>query len=188
MPAHGTIIACPNCGKKNRVRPTPSGVPRCSVCHTLLPWIVEAGGFARASPSRLEPLRLVLLTAAATIGTVISLIAGHRLSERVGSPESRPQVVLFNLATTLTVAGGVLVLYIAQFAVLLAAALVLLKPDVLAGALGHTAHIADYLKLVWLAASLATTGGAPGAALESDDAVREAAYAYRARSARGSAP
>jgi len=39
----GTIVACPNCGTKNRVRPTPTGVPRCSVCQTLLPWIVEAG-------------------------------------------------------------------------------------------------------------------------------------------------
>jgi thioredoxin 2 len=37
-----TVIACPNCGTKNRVRPTASGVPRCSVCHELLPWIVEA--------------------------------------------------------------------------------------------------------------------------------------------------
>jgi thioredoxin 2 len=43
MPAQGAIIACPNCGKKNRVHASPSGVPRCSVCHTLLPWIVEAG-------------------------------------------------------------------------------------------------------------------------------------------------
>ena len=42
MPAKSTIIACPNCGKKNRVRPSPSGVPRCSVCRTLLPWIVDA--------------------------------------------------------------------------------------------------------------------------------------------------
>ena len=42
MPAQGTIIACPNCGTKNRVRLSPSGVPRCSVCHTLLPWIVDA--------------------------------------------------------------------------------------------------------------------------------------------------
>ena len=42
MPAPGTIITCPNCGTKNRVRPTPSGVPRCSVCHNLLPWIVDA--------------------------------------------------------------------------------------------------------------------------------------------------
>jgi thioredoxin 2 len=42
MAEPGTIISCPNCGTKNRVRPTPSGVPRCSVCHTLLPWIVQA--------------------------------------------------------------------------------------------------------------------------------------------------
>jgi thioredoxin 2 len=42
MPGPGKIIACPSCGTKNRVRPTTSGVPRCSVCHTLLPWIVEA--------------------------------------------------------------------------------------------------------------------------------------------------
>jgi thioredoxin 2 len=42
MAATPTIVACPNCGTKNRVRPTAEGVPRCSVCHTLLPWIVEA--------------------------------------------------------------------------------------------------------------------------------------------------
>ena len=42
MAAKPTIITCPNCGTKNRVRPIAEGVPRCSVCHTLLPWIVEA--------------------------------------------------------------------------------------------------------------------------------------------------
>ena len=42
MATDGTIIICPNCGTKNRVRPTAAGVPRCSVCHTLLPWIVDA--------------------------------------------------------------------------------------------------------------------------------------------------
>ncbi|TMK25321.1 MAG: thioredoxin [Actinobacteria bacterium] len=42
MPSPGTIISCPSCGTKNRVRPTASGVPRCSVCHALLPWTVEA--------------------------------------------------------------------------------------------------------------------------------------------------
>jgi thioredoxin 2 len=36
------IIQCPNCGTKNRVRATAEGVPRCSVCHTPLPWIVDA--------------------------------------------------------------------------------------------------------------------------------------------------
>ena len=43
MASKGTIVACPNCGTKNRERATPTGVPRCSVCQTLLPWIVEAG-------------------------------------------------------------------------------------------------------------------------------------------------
>ncbi len=163
--------------------------------HRALFGAFAVSAFALLSPDvwriaeSLEPVRLGLLAAAAIVGTVVSLIAGHHLWERDGSPESRPQVVLFNLATTLTVACGVLILYIAQFVVLLAAALVLLKPNVLAQAVGHGADAADYLKLVWLAASLATTGGALGAAIESDDAVHEAAYAYRpARGAKGSAP
>jgi thioredoxin 2 len=42
MAGPGTIVACPSCNTKNRVRPTPTGVPRCSVCQTLLPWSVEA--------------------------------------------------------------------------------------------------------------------------------------------------
>ncbi len=42
MAADGTIIACPSCGVKNRVRATPTGIPRCSACHTELPWIIEA--------------------------------------------------------------------------------------------------------------------------------------------------
>lgn len=43
MSAPATVIVCPNCGRKNRVRPSASGFPRCSVCHTVLPWIVDAG-------------------------------------------------------------------------------------------------------------------------------------------------
>ena len=40
--ADGTIVQCLNCGRKNRVRPSATGVPRCSVCQTVLPWIVDA--------------------------------------------------------------------------------------------------------------------------------------------------
>jgi thioredoxin 2 len=36
------IVACTNCGKKNRVAVIARGVPRCAVCHTSLPWIVDA--------------------------------------------------------------------------------------------------------------------------------------------------
>jgi thioredoxin 2 len=41
MAARPRIVVCPSCTTKNRVRATASGVPRCSVCRTLLPWIVE---------------------------------------------------------------------------------------------------------------------------------------------------
>jgi thioredoxin 2 len=36
------IIACTNCGKKNRVPVVALGKPHCSNCHTPLPWIVDA--------------------------------------------------------------------------------------------------------------------------------------------------
>ena len=39
-----TIVTCPGCGKRNRLRPASKGVPRCPACQTLLPWMVEAQG------------------------------------------------------------------------------------------------------------------------------------------------
>ena len=37
------IVACPNCGKRNRVPAVARGVPRCANCHTALPWLTAAG-------------------------------------------------------------------------------------------------------------------------------------------------
>ncbi len=37
-----TIIACPNCGARNRVGPIKHGVPRCPKCKSPLPWVVNA--------------------------------------------------------------------------------------------------------------------------------------------------
>jgi thioredoxin 2 len=42
MASDGTVTGCPSCGRKNRVRSTPTGWPRCAVCHANLPWIVDA--------------------------------------------------------------------------------------------------------------------------------------------------
>src|SRR5205823_13505641 len=58
-----------------------------------------------------------------------------------------------------------------------AAAELLLSPHALASGLGHPVGTGDYATLAWFTASLATVGGALGAGLESDEAVREAAYA-----------
>jgi thioredoxin 2 len=38
-----SLIACPHCGRKNRVPAAASGRPRCGHCHQALPWIVDAG-------------------------------------------------------------------------------------------------------------------------------------------------
>lgn len=38
-----TIITCPACNARNRVRPTASGTPSCAKCHVKLPWVVSTG-------------------------------------------------------------------------------------------------------------------------------------------------
>jgi hypothetical protein len=51
--------------------------------------------------------------------------------------------------------------------------------DLLGTGLGHPAGVADQTRLAWLATSIATLGGALGAALETHETVREAAYTYQ---------
>ena len=35
-------LVCPVCGRKNRIRPSPRGVPHCGNCGAKLPWLVNA--------------------------------------------------------------------------------------------------------------------------------------------------
>jgi hypothetical protein len=67
---------------------------------------------------------------------------------------------------------------VALFALILLGASIVIDPSVFDRAVGREVRLADYLRLAWFVASLATVGGALGAALESDEAVREAAYTY----------
>jgi hypothetical protein len=127
----------------------------------------------------LSVLRLALLTFLCVTLTVVSLIAAHDLWERGRGAGSRDQVHLFNAATALTVFIGVVSLYALLVAVTFAGAGLVITSTAFSEAIGSDAGLADYLKLTWLASSLATVGGALGAALESDAAIREAAYAYR---------
>jgi hypothetical protein len=127
------------------------------------------------------PARLVIAAATSIVVTIVSLIAAHRLWERAYSDraETRERVVLFNLATAATVALGALSLYVTLFAIDLAAAAGVISSGVLERQLGHPAGIGTYLSLACLVSTLSTLGGALGAALENDRAVREAAYGYR---------
>jgi hypothetical protein len=121
--------------------------------------------------------RLLVICLVAIAGTVGGVIGAHGLWERVPDPRVRGQVVLFNVTTALTVAIGILCLYLVLFALGFGAAELLIRPAVFGSALGHAAHTSDYLALAWFAASFATVAGGLGAGLESREAVREAAYA-----------
>jgi hypothetical protein len=127
----------------------------------------------------LDLIRLGLLMLLSIGITVVSLIAAHDLWERSRPVRARDQVMLFNAATALTVIIGVLSLYLVLFAVTLAGAALLITPDAFSNALRSDVGVGHYLFLAWLASSLATIGGALGAGLESDVAIKEAAYAHR---------
>jgi hypothetical protein len=125
-------------------------------------------------------LRLTVATAGSIVALTLTLILGADLWERASSSRVRGQVALFNIATVSTVLIGVAVLYIATFVLATAAAAVLVPRVLLESAIGHDVHITDLVTLGWLVSSVATVGGALGAGLESDEAVRNAAYSRRA--------
>jgi uncharacterized membrane protein len=128
----------------------------------------------------LGPLRLGLLAVGSIVAVVLSVIVGARLWERAPSGTSaREQVILFNVVTVTTVVIGVLALYLALLVLTMIGTLILIPGKTFAAAVGHPTGIGGQLKLAWLACSLATLGGALGAALETDEAVREAAYGYQ---------
>lgn len=55
----GKIVACPSCGKKNRVPASANGRPQCASCKAALPWIVDATDQTIASA--LDTKQLVLI-------------------------------------------------------------------------------------------------------------------------------
>jgi hypothetical protein len=73
----------------------------------------------------------------------------------------RKQVVLFNIATLVTVVIGVTVLYAALYLLALVAAFWFVVPKIFREAVGHPVSLRDYFELAWLTCSLAMVGGAP---------------------------
>jgi hypothetical protein len=126
-------------------------------------------------------LRLALACVASITITVVAVIAAHELWERAPDPRVREQVILFNIATAATVVIGIFTLYVTLFVLIFASAELVISRSVLADAIEHSAGLGDYAVLAWFVASLSTVAGALGAGLESDEAVREAAYAARRR-------
>jgi thioredoxin 2 len=59
------IVTCPECGQRNRVAAARSGIPRCGVCGTALPWTAEASDedFAEVAERASVPVLLDLWAA-----------------------------------------------------------------------------------------------------------------------------
>ena len=54
------VVACPSCGKKNRLPAVASGVPRCAVCQAGLPWVVPADDRSFAEVAEQSKVPVVL--------------------------------------------------------------------------------------------------------------------------------
>jgi len=124
--------------------------------------------------------RLALLAAASIITLCVVLVLAHGLWERASGQDDRQSVVLFNLATSVTLGLAVLTLYAGLLVLSVLGGAALIPQSVYDGNVGHAPALADYLKLGWLAATIATLAGALGSLIESDESVREAAYRHHA--------
>ena len=135
----------------------------------------------------LAPIRMaaaLLLSMAIMVGW---LIVRHGLWEPVEEeeegilPAGRKRAALFNAATVLTLAVGVIAMYALLLAVALASAALVIAEGAVASTLGHGVGTGYYLKLAVFATSIGLVGGALGSGFESQDAVRRVAFGVRER-------
>ena len=125
-------------------------------------------------------VRLLALMALALAAMVVWIIVAHHLWERpAAQEEAREQAALYNASTALTLGVAVLFSYAVLFVLVLLAAGFFLESGFLQSNLGHPVGVSDYVRLAWMATSLATVAGALGSGLEDEETVREATYGYR---------
>ncbi len=129
----------------------------------------------------LSPWRLAVAMVASLALVVIWLVVDGELWDRPDddSEEARDRSRLYNLSTVLTLSAGALICYAVLFVVNLVWALFVLDPAVMGGYLRTSFGQGELLLLAWFVASAATVGGGLGSGLESDEAIRAAAYSKR---------
>ena len=125
--------------------------------------------------------RLVVATIASVALVVAWLVIDGELWDRPDddSPQARERSRLYNASTLVTLMAGVLICYVALYVVNLAWAFFVLDPDVMGGYLNASLGYGDLFVLAWFVASAATVGGGLGSGLETDEAIRAAAYSKR---------
>jgi hypothetical protein len=125
--------------------------------------------------------RLVVATIVSVALAVAWLVIDGELWDHPDddSPQARQRSRLYNASTLVTLMVGVLICYVALYVVNLAWAYFVLDPHVMGGYLHASFGYGDLLLLAWFVASAATVGGGLGSGLESDEAIRAAAYSKR---------
>jgi hypothetical protein len=125
--------------------------------------------------------RLVVATIASVALVVAWIVIDGELWDRPddSSSEARDRSRLYNTSTLMTLTTGVLICYLALYVVNLVWALFVLDPAVMGGYLHASLGYRDLFVLAWFVASAATVGGGLGTGLESDEAIRAAAYSKR---------
>jgi hypothetical protein len=125
--------------------------------------------------------RLAVATVASIALVVGWIVIDGQLWDRPedSSAEARERSRLYNTSTLVSLTIGVLLCYLALYVVNLAWALFILDPAVMGGYLKKSVGYGDLFVLAWFVASAATVGGGLGTGLESDDAIRAAAYSKR---------
>jgi hypothetical protein len=129
----------------------------------------------------LSSWRLVVATIGSIALVVAWLVVDGELWDRPDdeSTQARQRSRLYNASTVVTLTLGVLICYLALFVVNLVWALFILDPAVMGGYLNASLGYGDVFVLAWFVASAATVGGGLGSGLESDEAIRAAAYSKR---------
>jgi hypothetical protein len=125
--------------------------------------------------------RLTIATIASVALVVAWLVIDGELWDRPDddSDQARERSRLYNTSTLVTLTTGVLICYLALYIVNLIWALFVLDPGVMGGYLNASLGYGDLFVLTWFVASAATVGGGLGTGLESDEAIRAAAYSKR---------
>jgi hypothetical protein len=124
---------------------------------------------------------LVVATIASIAIVVAWLVIDGKLWDRPDgdSPQARERSRLYNASTLLTLMTGVVICYAGLYVVNLAWAYFILSPAVMGPSVRAAVNYGDLFVLTWFVASAATIGGGLGSGLETDEAIRAAAYSKR---------
>jgi hypothetical protein len=134
-------------------------------------------GMAEALP----PWRLSLIMVSSIAVMTVWLLFYNHLWERPDDHHTPTEAVLYNASTAVTLLLGVACMYGLLYVAALAVSALVIGPGYLQSQLHHPIGFGDYATLAWLASSIGVVAGALGSSLDSEEAVRKAAYSRRER-------